>query len=80
MKKLIVCMVVSAFMLAPIMSMAQDAKPVEKAKKECTAAEKKECAMKSDKKECCKKGEKKECCMKKAATEKKVATPPPPPA
>lgn len=63
MKKLIVSMIVSAFMLAPMATMAQDAKPAEKAKKECTKEEKKACE-KEGKKECCKKGEKKTCCKK----------------
>jgi Ni/Co efflux regulator RcnB len=78
MKKLIVSMIVSAFMLAPMMSMAQDAKPAEKAKKECCKGEKKECTKeekkaceKDAKKECCKKGEKKACCAKEKAAAKK---------
>lgn len=80
MKKLIVSMFVFAIMLAPVLSMAQDAKPVEKAK--CTAAEKKACCKESKKvcteaemKACCKKectkAEKKACC-KKAVAEKKA--------
>jgi hypothetical protein len=72
MKKLIVSMFVSAFLLAPVMVSAQDAKPAEKAKT-CCNKDNKACCKKGDKTACCKKGEEKACQKKmdEKAAEKK---------
>ena len=76
MKKLIACLALAAFLVAP-MANAQTTPTKEAPKKECCkdkktcpADAKKECT-KDTKKECCKTGEKKgACCEKKAEVKK----------
>jgi hypothetical protein len=65
MKKLFGLLLISAFLLAPVMASAQDAKPAEKAKTCCK--KEKECCKKD--KECSSK--EKACCKKDKACSKK---------